>query len=54
MNEVIANVIGKHPELGDYDKLPIAISQYYTPNQWAFMSDEAKANVERANTEPDA
>lgn len=54
MNAVIARVMGEqNPEQGDYDNLPTAVRQYYTPRQWQFLSDAQKANLIREETEPE-
>ncbi len=53
MNPVLAAVLRPNPEQGDYDDLPPAIQQYYTPREWSFMTDSQKADVVRSNTEPD-
>jgi len=55
VNPVVAEVLHKqHPDQGAYDELPLAVRQYYTARQWSFLSDQQKAELIRAETEPDA
>ncbi len=37
----------------DYDRLPMAIRQYYTRQEYLFLTDEQKTNLQRTETEPD-
>lgn len=53
MNPVIAGVLQSNPTQGDYDKLPQCLKQYYSPEQWSFLSDAQKANVSRDECEPE-
>lgn len=54
MNPVIQSVIGKNPDQGEYDTLPTAVQQYYTPRQYSFLPDHQKAEINRLECEPDA
>lgn len=54
MNGVIAAVLGADDAQGDYERLPPAVRQYYTPRQWSFLSDGQKADLVRSECEPDA
>lgn len=53
MNGVIEAVLGTNDAQGDYDRLPPAVRQYYTPRQWSFLSDAQKAELVRSECEPD-
>ena len=54
MNPVIAGVIeSENPEQGEYDKLPLAVKQFFTPAQWAFLPDDQKATAIRDVCEPE-
>ncbi len=37
----------------EYDRLPMAIRQYYSRNEYLFLTDDQKANLQRTETEPD-
>lgn len=37
----------------DYESLPEAVRQYYTREEYLWLSDEEKADLVRANTEPE-
>lgn len=39
-----------HPQ---YDALPTSIKALYTPREWLWLSDSAKANLVQTETEPD-
>ena len=51
MNGVIAEVLaGTDP----YSELPTCVRQYYTREQWTWLSDAEKASLVQRETEPDA
>jgi hypothetical protein len=52
MNEEIAKIVhGDVPS--EYAKLPPCIQQYYTPQQWAWLSAREKQQIVQFETEPD-
>jgi len=53
VNPVIEATLKANPMQGAFDDLPLAVKQYYTPRQWSFLSDAQKADIVRAETEPD-
>lgn len=53
MTPAIAAILS-NADQGDYNKLPPAIQQYYTPRQWSFLSDTDKARVMITECEPEA
>lgn len=50
---VLQAVLQANTEQGDYDALPDAVRQYYTPRQWSVLSDAQKADLVRSECEPD-
>lgn len=41
-------------EKDDYEELPECIRQYYTRDEYLWLSDGQKAAIEREETEPEA
>jgi hypothetical protein len=52
MHPILEQVINQ--ERGTYDDLPMVLQQYYTPREWAFLTDAQKADVMRDACEPEA
>lgn len=52
MNPALAAALDESRQ-GDYTDLPDCIKAYVTPMQWAYMTDTQKADLIRAETEPD-
>jgi len=47
-------MIRRHLEqTDDYDSLPEAIRQFYTKQQWEWMTDDQKKSIVQDNTEPE-
>lgn len=53
MNPVIAAIVTPTDGLGEYDKLPPAVKQFYSPNQWQFLGDDEKARVVQSECDPE-
>lgn len=52
MNGVLAEVLSKSAD--PYDTLPTAIRQYYSREQYLWLTDAEKASLIQRETEPDA
>lgn len=50
MNPALAEQL----EQSEYDRLPDVIRQFYSPREWAYMTDSQRANVIQSETEPEA
>lgn len=37
----------------DYDRLPMAIKQYYSRSEYLWLTESQKAELQRTETEPD-
>ena len=51
MVEALALALNKNED--EYDRLPEAVRQYYSRNEWSWLSDKQKANLEQTETEPE-
>jgi hypothetical protein len=50
VNPVLAEVLaGEDP----YDEVPLCVRQYYTREQWLWLSDHEKATLIERETEPE-
>lgn len=46
-------MINLNPNPDDYDSLPESVRQYYSREEYLWLSDEQKANLVQSETEPE-